>query len=280
MLTRLDIVMFLLLAGLGGVSSLVNFNSQSPHITDGNHLMKVNTAASDTSFALLTKQHAALPDFTQIADVRTKKQRFFNFMLPMVEENNARITTIREGVKLLANQEQLTNDNKQWLTGLAVEYKVPVPDVHDEGFFTRLLSHIDIVPPSLALAQAANESAWGTSRFAREGNNLFGQWCFVKGCGLVPSGRPAGATYEVRVFPSVFDSVKAYMFNLNTHRGYQRFRAIRAKLRTEGEVLLGAVLAEGLQAYSIRGVDYVDELVAMIASNNLVDYDMAESPIQ
>jgi Bax protein len=126
---------------------------------------------------------------------------------------------------------------------------------------------VDAVPDHLVLAQAANESAWGTSRFAREGNNLFGQWCFRQGCGLVPASRPDGATYEVARFESVSQSIGSYMHNLNTGRTYQELREIRALARENGHDPDANAMAAGLMSYSERGEDYISELRSMIRHN-------------
>jgi len=127
----------------------------------------------------------------------------------------------------------------------------------------------------LALAQAANESAWGTSRFAQDGNNLFGQWCYTNGCGLVPSRRREGATHEVRRFDNIRDSVESYIHNLNTFPSYQMLRRIRQQLRQQDRPIDGVSLADGLESYSSRGLDYIVELQRMIYSNELLERDNA-----
>jgi Bax protein len=119
------------------------------------------------------------------------------------------------------------------------------------------------------LAQAANESAWGRSRFATEGNNLFGQWCFSQGCGLIPNGRPEGATYEVAVFDTPLDSIRSYMMNLNSFHAYDELRKIRKERRDQGQMITGKALAEGLINYSTRREEYVKEIQLMIEHNNL-----------
>ena len=126
---------------------------------------------------------------------------------------------------------------------------------------------------SLALAQSANESAWGTSRFALKANNLFGQWCFSKGCGIVPLSRPVGAKFEMAKFTNPEQSVVAYMHNLNTNRAYINFRKMRKNMRGMNVPLSGAVLAEGLISYSQRRGAYIKELQAMIRVNKLSQYD-------
>ena len=125
------------------------------------------------------------------------------------------------------------------------------------------------MPASLALAQAAKESGWGTSRFARAGNNWFGQQCFREGCGHVPVRREADRQHEVARFPSVQAAVDAYMLNLNTHYRYQEFRDLRAQSRGNGNSLKGTELAAGLLAYSERREAYVAEIIDMIEYNEL-----------
>jgi Bax protein len=125
----------------------------------------------------------------------------------------------------------------------------------------------------MALAQAANESAWGTSRFAKQGNNLFGQWCFTAGCGLIPQHRSEGKSHEVAKFSSPQASVTSYIHNLNSHSAYQEFRQIRASQRQQFNRLSGQQCVEGLLKYSSRGEEYIQELQAMIRVNKLHRYD-------
>jgi len=119
------------------------------------------------------------------------------------------------------------------------------------------------------LAQGALESAWGSSRFARQANNLFGQWCFVPGCGIVPLQRSEGATHEVKAFASVGEAVEAYFYNINANGAYTTLRDIRQEDRAHQRPLTGARMAGGLELYSGRGMSYVHELRNMIRSNKL-----------
>ena len=151
---------------------------------------------------------------------------------------------------------------------LADEYEVP--GRHARGaLIDTLLMHVDTIPVSLVLAQAATESAWGTSRFAREGNNYFGQRCFAPGCGLVPAERSADQFFEVRRFDSVQASVTSYMDNINGHREYAPLRAYRAEQRRSGEAVTGIQAAERLTQYSERRQAYVDEIQSLIHFNKL-----------
>jgi Bax protein len=137
----------------------------------------------------------------------------------------------------------------------------------------KLLGRLDIIPPALALAQAAIESGWGTSRFAREGNSLFGQWTYVNSKGLEPNQRDEGATHFVASFPDLRASVRAYMRNLNTGNAYHEFRTARAATRAAGQPLQASKLAEHLHRYSQRGEDYVSEIRRLINSPSIAALD-------
>ena len=216
----------------------------------------------------------AVPDFSGISDVKEKKNTFFNFMKPLVEEENQRILAYRQKVMELSNKPAISASDNEFLIKLAQRYGMKDIEKTDGAFFEELLVRVDIIPVSLALVQSANESGWGTSRFALQGNNFFGQWCFSKGCGIVPGSRPKGQTYEVRKFEDVAASVRSYIHNLNTHFQYEGMRELRENRRLSGQPVTGPILAQGLYGYSIRGIDYVEELVSMIASNDLLRYDL------
>ncbi|WP_083232496.1 glucosaminidase domain-containing protein [Endozoicomonas atrinae] len=215
-----------------------------------------------------------VPDFSSMVDVKAKKSAFFGFLLPMVQKENDTILQNRQRVIALSSQSELTENDQSWLSDMGRKYRMRDVSAFDEIFFGELLTRVDMIPASLALAQSANETAWGTSRFARQGNNFFGQWCFSPGCGIVPGARPQGETYEVQKFEDVAASVSAYMHNLNTNHQYKTLRQLREQRRVSKEPVTGADLAHGLQAYSIRGVEYVEELLSMINSNKLLQYDL------
>ena len=158
-------------------------------------------------------------------------------------------------------------NDKEWLHELAERYRLDKLRIEDQAFSVRLLRNVDTLPVSLVLAQAANESGWGTSRFALEGNNLFGEWTYAKGTGMVPRERKPGATHEVRLFNSLQSSLRSYMHNLNTHRAYTGLRKIREQLRNAGQRPDGPSLARGLHAYSERGSAYILDIEQMIRDN-------------
>ena len=216
------------------------------------------------------------PDFAAIRDVRQKKQAFFSFMLPLVREENKKITDHRNEILNLRNRllsgAKLAGGDHQRLEWLFTHYKLKAPAQFNVADLEALLNRVDVVPASLVLAQAANESGWGTSRFATEANNYFGIWCFKAGCGVVPQHRSSGKNHEVARYNSAGHSVAAYMRNINTHRAYRDLRRIRAGQRDLQRHIAGRELAEGLRSYSERGEEYVREIQLMIRINNLEAY--------
>ncbi|TQV71668.1 hypothetical protein FLL45_21280 [Aliikangiella marina] len=213
----------------------------------------------------------ALPDFTSITQVAERKQAFFDYLRPFIRQENQRIRYDKAFLASIESDIGKIGDHHRSphrkLQRLAKRYRVEAtnPDETIEALKLR----IDVIPESLVLVQAANESAWGTSRFAKQANNLFGQWCYTKGCGLVPKSRAANAKHEVRRFDSPQASIVSYMRNLNTHSAYRDFRIIRHQLRNNGQKLTGTRLADGLEQYSERRGEYVEELKTMIRHNNL-----------
>lgn len=216
-----------------------------------------------------------LPDFNAFAAGDERKQAFFNFLTPIIHHINSQILLDRYQlmglVETLKQKKILSSKQQRQLAKLIKKYRVEEEDLNKQ--ISRLLLRVDVVPPSLALAQAANESAWGTSRFATEANNLFGQWCYREGCGLVPAQRDEEAVHEVRSFESPVDSVTSYIRNLNTNVAYVFLRQLRRSLRMSEDGISGLNIVQGLEPYSSRGQDYVDELSAMIRYNDLQQYD-------
>lgn len=215
---------------------------------------------------------ADLPDFSVHRDTTEKKAAFFSFLYPRIVLANSRILIERGYLDSLTSKDELSKSELTWLKNQAERLRVD-EEPASETMFRRLRNRLDVIPPSLVLAQAANESAWGTSRFARRGNNLFGQWCFSQGCGLVPLGRVEGASHEVASFSSPYRSVRSYIQNLNRHPTYQLLRDIRLKARNRNDIASGLSLSAGLLGYSERGEDYVEEIRSMIRHNNLGYYD-------
>jgi len=195
------------------------------------------------------------------------KKDFFILMKPIIESENSRILQVRQMLMRLKRTANLPKQANLWLHQLAGEYRIPVDGALDKMFWHQVLTRVDIVPIEMAMAQAANESAWGNSRFAREANNYFGQWCFQKGCGLVPLRRNVGARHEVKRFDSPAASVRAYMKNMNTLHAYNAFRSLRRSMRNQGKPLDSELLVMGLKKYSERGADYVRIIRSIIRKN-------------
>ncbi|MEQ8193286.1 MAG: glucosaminidase domain-containing protein [Rhodospirillales bacterium] len=212
-------------------------------------------------------------DLDSIAEIDKRKAIFFKTVLPLVLKVNEQIRADRRRLWQIRYRQKtgmsLSPVDRLWLSVASERYKVKSADL--KTLFTR----IDIIPPSLALAQAAEESGWGTSRFVREGNAIFGQWTFSAERGLEPREREDGKTHGVKAFDSLIESVRAYMHNLNTHRAYRDFRKTRAALRRVGAPLDGLVLATKLERYSERGWEYVLNLRSIILGNNLRELDDA-----
>jgi len=227
-----------------------------------------HTAAANESQTARAKTSMAtsIPDLRNEKDVKTKKRKFFNALRPMVEKENQRVAAQRQMLFSLKDKDSLSQADHQTINKMLKSYRL---ERKKDGSipWAELMKRVDTVPLELVLSQAANESAWGTSRFARKANNLFGQWCFTKGCGLVPARRNAGSTHEVAAFKSPQLSVRSYLRNLNTGRVYKDLREIRAKARAEGRTASAYELAAGLSKYSERGQAYVKEIRSMIKYN-------------
>ena len=218
---------------------------------------------------------SGLPEFREIPAGRERKAAFFGYFLPIVETQNRSILTTRQKLAdWYLSRDEISSEDASEINTIAIRYRVHDFDVGSNENWQQLLNRVDVVPPSLALAQAANESAWGTSRFAREALNFFGQWCFKQGCGLVPKKREPGKTHEVAAFDSPQESVKMYIRNLNSNSAYKPLRDVRAQLRQLNKPVTGHALAAGLNRYSERGQEYVSELRSMIEYNKLARYDV------
>ncbi len=211
-----------------------------------------------------------LPDFAAIRDVNTKKKAFFDFMKPSVVRQNNLLLVKREKINTwlehISLELPLSEQEQQQLNTLVKKYRVN-KSASTLSQLNELLLRVDIVPMPLVLVQAANESAWGTSRFSRIGLNFFGIWCYRQGCGMVPGGRDTGAKHEVAAFKSLDDAVARYFHNINSHNAYRVFRTIRFELRSQEQALIPEILATGLLPYSERGADYVIDITTMLRQN-------------
>ena len=204
----------------------------------------------------------------KIENSKKRKDLFIQIILPLVINENDRIKLDRMKLFSILNKSKNTKKEKNWLKSKFKQYGVINKDL-----FT-LKVRMDEVPVSMAIAQAAKETGWGTSRFAQEGNALFGQWTW-SGEGLRPAGADDNSTHKVMKFRVLQASVKAYQRNLNTHSSYREFRGARAELRSQGKKLDSLILCEYLDKYAETGKEYVKILQQIIRQNNLEDFDDA-----
>jgi Bax protein len=268
------------LIALGWVLS-VDDQQIKPDTGNSSEVSAVNSTSQKTGSSPLTKANATLsgaPDFKLIPAGAERKKAFFDYFYPLVRKRNVELANTRQQIlQMQKNKNNLSENDIAKLNQLAVQSKMASFSADSAKDWRTLLRRVDTVPPSLALAQAANESAWGTSRFALKGSNFFGQWCFKPGCGIVPASRAQNLKHEVAKFPSAEASVRSYIRNLNTNSSYANLRQIRENLRNQKKNITGHDLAPGLTKYSERGEEYISELRSMIKFNKLTQYDLAKS---
>lgn len=226
---------------------------------------------SDTIPGLVVR---ALPrDMAEIHSSNDRKSLFLRALLPIVLLENHRLAEQRKRLNTILQQTTpLTAQQEHWLAELKKQFRLK-GTIGDPELQGTLLRRLDTLPPSLVLAQAAIESGWGTSRFAQQGNSLFGQWSYKADTGLVPDDRNEGANHVVRAFDSLQESVRSYMRNLNTHAAYRELRLIRESMRNQGSNYDSYALAHGLLRYSQRGEAYIEEVQTIIRGNRLTQYD-------
>ena len=214
---------------------------------------------------------AAMPvDMRAIRVPAKRKALFIKTVLPLILQANDEIRADRARLeRILEHKGDLPAVDRLWLAAKAEVYEVKRADLKG------LRARMDVIPPSLAIAQSAEETGWGTSRFVLEGNALFGQWTFSRNRHMVPRKRAAGRNHQVRAFPSLIEGVRAYMENLNTHRAYRGFRALRFARRAASQPLHGVELARTLTGYSERGEEYVETIQGLIRFNRLQAFDGA-----
>jgi len=208
-------------------------------------------------------------EIKMIESVKKRKEFFIQIVLPLILEENKNIKLDRKRLFSIINKNNNSKSEKQWLEKKYKQYGIPSRDL------SILKRRMDIVPVSLALAQAAKETGWGTSRFAQQGNALFGQWTW-SGEGLKPKDAEKNEGHKVMKFNILQASVRAYQRNINTHSSYEDFRSARAKLRDLGESLDSMILSEYLDKYAETGNEYVKVLQKIIQQNNLKDFDDAK----
>ena len=207
-------------------------------------------------------------DLKSLGDTRVKRDLFIKIILPLILKENEKILDDRKKLFKILSKNFNTAGERVWLKRRFKEYKI------DDGDLAKLKMRMDTIPVSIALAQAANESGWGTSRFALEGNALFGQWTWSKK-GISPKNKDKNKTHRVLQFQILKASVRAYKNNLNTHNAYKDFREARAQLRQQKGQVNGLEVTQYLKNYASIGDKYVSILESIIIKNSLMDFDNA-----
>ncbi len=205
-------------------------------------------------------------DLDEIQSVRLKKETFIKIVLPLIVAENEKILDDRQKLKRIVSSRATSESDKQWLKQKFLEYKVKKMNTSE------LINRMDIIPVSIALAQAAKESGWGTSRFALEGNAIFGQWTW-NGKGIEPLMKDKSKNHKILRFPILRASVKAYKNNLNTHKSYAKFRDKRKELRKKNKAIKGLKLTSTLENYAQTGSEYTKILEQIITQNRLMDFE-------
>lgn len=270
----------------------VDFTSARPQFADiDDDMVEVTSADSlhdvldETGYALrqIRRGDSRVPrllieslpeDFDHQMVVEARKRTFIRTVLPLILKANEEVRLERRRLidleEHILSGRELSDEDQSWLDRLAEKYDTA------PGDFAALLRRVDTVSPTLALAQAIEESGWGRSRFARDGNALYGQRAWSEGTGFVPEERAEGERFEVRAFDSLLDSVRSYVVNLNRHYAYEDYRVTRAQMRARDTQLDARELAQTLVSYSERREAYVDALLGLIRTNQLDDFEVAQ----
>ena len=232
---------------------------------DLNYDLKAVRAGQKVKPIYLTK----LPkDIKTLGDTKTKRELFIKIVLPLILHENEKIIDDRKRLFKILGKNFNSPGEKVWLNRRFKEYKIEDKDLAE------LKMRMDIIPVSIAVAQAANESGWGTSRFALEGNALFGQWTWSKK-GISPKNKDPDQSHRILQFQILKASVRAYKNNLNTHNAYKEFREVRAKLRQSGTTITGLALIKYLKRYASIGEKYTEIIEGIMVQNSLTDFDKA-----
>lgn len=213
------------------------------------------------------------PSFTKNyykLNITKQKEYFFNYFSKEIEFENRNILKERAFIKSLNQNKNLDHTSNEYKRLKELQTKYKVQSIYN---YPRYLERIDIIPPSLALAQAATESGWGKSRFFKEANNIFGHWTYNPKIGMLPKRRQQGKKHFIKIFPSLQASISAYMRNLNRTSAYYEFRLKRKQMRDAGQYIDGMKLSSTMSKYSGIGHDYIKILKSIIRKNKLVEYD-------
>lgn len=212
-------------------------------------------------------------EYYEINDLNESKNYFFNHMYRIIENENNLIKKEREFAKniLTSNILNINFDSESFLKLLEIKQKYKIKNIYT---LEEYLKKIDIIPPSLAIAQAAAESAWGKSRFVKDANNIFGHWTYDSEIGLLPKKRSLGSSHFIRIFKNIKESTYSYMLNLNRNLAYKSFQEKRYEQRKKGLKPDGLTLSQTMLNYSGIAQDYLVLLENLILSNNLQEYDL------
>ena len=196
--------------------------------------------------------------------IPSQHKAFINALTEIVQLQNAEVEQSRKQILQWRQRKHLTQQQLKQLQQVARSYGLTQFDASQSADWSRLLKRVDTIPTALVLAQAINESAWGTSRFATQGNNLFGTWCFQAGCGIVPLRADSTRYFEVKAYPNPTASVRDYFRNINSNHHYQALREARYQQHQQQQAVTGMMLAYYLDRYSARGNAYVDSIQHLI----------------
>ena len=253
-------------------SKSVDYISQADEMVEifKKYEFSVDSFLNDESANLII--FSSLPDdFMEIKSVNERKKLFINTLLPIIYSENLKILEDRKKILDWWNESQGENFSRDfwpsWLFELSEKYET------SDSNLGNLLMKVDVIPISMALAQAAIESGWGTSRYLREGNAIYGQYTFEKDKGIRPERRESNEKFFIKKFSNLSESTRSYFKNINTHRAYDDFREERKKLRMNGVKLSGVKLVKFLTSYSERRDEYVKDVENIIQSNNFMKFD-------
>ncbi len=210
------------------------------------------------------------PDSYYKLHISKQKEYFFNFFEKRIEKENRKILEEREFIKSLKGSKNLDKNSHEYLKLKKLQTKYKVKSLYN---YKRYMERVDIIPPSMALAQAATESGWGKSRFFKKANNIFGHWTYNPKIGMVPLRREKGKKHLIRIFPDLQASIAAYMLNLNRTGAYKEFRKNRKQQRAKGTYINGMKLSSTMTKYSGIGHNYVKILKSIIRKNKLTIID-------
>lgn len=220
-------------------------------------------------------------ELTRISDSDMRKELFISSLLPPILKVNEYIEYERSRLlEIISNVERngkASSTDLYWLTRKMARYRMD--ELSPDNFYDsldELYKRMNVIPPSLAITQAAIETGWGTSRFAQQANALYGQWTWDDSDGMVPLERESGATHSIRKFNNLISAVEGYALNLNTHPAYEDFRIERNKFSASEDIIINNDMLFTLLYYSERGFEYIDNLNSIMRANNLRSFDDAK----